>query len=68
MSLASLSSLIEDCEKEKGETEKLKAVKANIAELQRDVDSLKSTDVTMLWGDIEIDEPRADTTPRAPPV
>ena len=50
MSLAKLTSRVDVCEKEKGGTEELIAVKAKIAELQKDVDTLKSTDVNMLWG------------------
>ena len=48
VSLATLTSRVEACEKEKGETEELTTVKAKIAELQKDVDALKSTDVNML--------------------
>ena len=32
------------------------------------MDTLKSTNVQMLWGDIDIDEPRVEITPRAPSV
>ena len=68
VSFPKLTSRVELCENEKGDTEELTAIKANIAELKKDVDTLKSTDVQMLWGDIEINEPSVETTPQAPSV
>ena len=59
---------MEECEKRDGDTEEIKAMKAHIALLQTDMDSLKSTDINMLWGTIEVDNPRVEITPRAPPI
>ena len=38
-------------------------MKAHIAVLQADMDSLKSTNINMLWGAIEADNPRVEITP-----
>ena len=65
LSLASLTSRVEECEKRGGNTEELKAMKANIAVLQTEMDSLKSTDINMLWGTIEVDDPYAESIPTA---
>ena len=48
LSLASLTSRVEECEKRDGDTEELQAMKAHIAVLQDDMDLLKSTDINML--------------------
>ena len=41
-------------------------MKAHIALIRIDMDSLKSTDINMLWGTVEVDSPRVEITPRAP--
>ena len=56
VSLASLTSHVEDCEKEKGDSERLTTIKGDIVVLRRDVDTLKSTDVTMLWGEVDVSD------------
>jgi len=68
MSLASLTSRVEECEKREGDTEELKAMKANIAVLQTDMDLLKSTNINILWGTIEVDDPHAESIPTVPQV
>uniref|UniRef100_M1DGR6 Polyprotein protein n=1 Tax=Solanum tuberosum TaxID=4113 RepID=M1DGR6_SOLTU len=42
------------CEHNQGSTEEVKIVKASIAELRKDVNHLKSTDVSMVFGTVEI--------------
>ncbi|KAG5580060.1 hypothetical protein H5410_050687 [Solanum commersonii] len=52
------------CECGQGATEEVIALKAAIAELKRDVDQLKSTNMSMIFGTVEIpDMPAATDVP-----
>ncbi|KAK4733814.1 hypothetical protein R3W88_008075 [Solanum pinnatisectum] len=49
-----LAARISMCEHDQGAIEEVKALKATIAELRRDMDYLKSTDMSMIFGTVEI--------------
>ena len=68
LSLASLTSRVEDCEKDKGDSEKLTVVKDDIAVLKKEMDTLKSTYVFILWEDYDMHEPYHESTPSVPLV
>jgi len=49
-----LATRIAVCEKGQGATNEVMALKAAIAELRNDVDQLKSTDMSMIFGTVKI--------------
>ncbi|XP_049397416.1 uncharacterized protein LOC125861599 [Solanum stenotomum] len=54
------------CQRGQGATEEVTALKATITELRRNVDQLESTDISMLFGMVEI--PDVPVEPNIPPV
>ncbi|XP_049410663.1 uncharacterized protein LOC125873857 [Solanum stenotomum] len=49
-----LATMIVMCERGQGATDEVTTLKAAIAELRKDVDQLKSTDMSMIFGTMEI--------------
>jgi len=52
--IKALAARILVCEQNQGATDEVTALKDVIAELQKDVNHLKSTDVSMIFGTVEI--------------
>lgn len=53
-----LTARVEGCEKNEGSSVNLTALKANNTGLRKDVDELKSTDITSLWDNVDSPENR----------
>ncbi|XP_049399825.1 uncharacterized protein LOC125863896 [Solanum stenotomum] len=60
-SIDALTARIAVCEQSQGATEEVTTLKAVIAELSKDVDQLKSTDMSVTFGTVEIPNMPADT-------
>ncbi|KAG5585327.1 hypothetical protein H5410_045761 [Solanum commersonii] len=55
-----LATRLEVCEKGQGDTEEVTTLKATIAALRRDKDQLNSTDMSMIFGTVEIPDIRTE--------